>query len=461
MKTKISNILRWAYLALILVTVSCKKQDDFLNTKPIQSLSTISTISDVQNLMNNERIFNEFATPSWGEAYTDDFYITSDNWLGGLGEVDQKYYLFSKQIFGATDKDYSWNSAYQQVYYSNIVLDALPKISASQIQLNQVKGTALFYRAFAFYDLVQTYAMPYDSITAKSDMGIPLRLTPDLNIKSIRASEADCYNRIISDIQASIQLLPTTTQFNTSPNKTAANALLARIYLGMAKYDLALQYSNAALSLNNSLMDYNKLIITPYYLTDASQFPLKEDIFHRTLNSGPYGFGTGSVDSTLLKSFDDNDIRKSVFFLDYSNIINFIGSYELNKFGELFCGLAVDEMYLTRAEANARLGRVAEAMSDLNTLLINRYKTGTFVQRTAISAQDALDQIILERRKELCFRGIRSLDIRRLNKDSHYAITLKHVINGVTYLLPPNDPRYAMEIPPDEIKLSGIQQNQR
>jgi hypothetical protein len=100
-------------------------------------------------------------------------------------------------------------------------------------------------------------------------------------------------------------------------------------------------------------------------------------------------------------------------------------------------------------------------MNDLNTLLMTRWKTGTFVPYQAANADDALQQILTERKKELLFRGTRWADLRRLNKDSKFAMTLTRIINGVTYTLPPNDPRYAMPIPDNEISLSGIPQNAR
>ena len=52
------------------------------------------------------------------------------------------------------------------------------------------------------------------------------------------------------------------------------------------------------------------------------------------------------------------------------------------------------------------------------------------------------------------------MDIKRLNKDGA-GITLKRVINGETFLLPPNDPRYAVAIPEDVIATTGMQQNPR
>ena len=125
-----------------------------------------------------------------------------------------------------------------------------------------------------------------------------------------------------------------------------------------------------------------------------------------------------------------------------------------------FTGLATDEVYLIKAECAARRNDVTTAMNYLNNLLVTKWKTGTFVPYTATSSQDALNEILTERRKELVWRAIRWVDIKRLNKEGAN-ITLTRILNGQTYTLPPNSPLYEMPIPSDEISLSGIQQNPR
>jgi hypothetical protein len=134
------------------------------------------------------------------------------------------------------------------------------------------------------------------------------------------------------------------------------------------------------------------------------------------------------------------------------------GGYNVNT---LFTFPAVDELYLIKSECEARLGNVSMAMTDLNTLLVTRWKTGTFIPFTAANADDALPVILTERRKELVMRGVRWTDLRRLNTDARFASTITHVYNGQVYLLPPNDPKYVWPIPDDEILYSGIPQNVR
>ena len=132
-------------------------------------------------------------------------------------------------------------------------------------------------------------------------------------------------------------------------------------------------------------------------------------------------------------------------------------------YGQLFGGIATDEVYLIRAECAARTNKISEAVDDINTLLSHRYATGTYVPYPAnLTADAALSLILQERKKELCFRSeIRWGDLRRLGQDSRTAVTLTRILNGVHYALSPNDKRYAFLLPISVVQLTGIPQNPR
>jgi hypothetical protein len=170
------------------------------------------------------------------------------------------------------------------------------------------------------------------------------------------------------------------------------------------------------------------------------------------------------IDSMLYNSYHADDLRKKIFFRQNADGISyaFIGSY-VNTSLEYICftGLATDEVYLTRAECSARMGNKDSAMADLNRLMSKRWKnTVSFPTFTANDATDALHQVLAERRKELVYRQLRWTDIRRFNEEDS-SITLKRIIHGTTYSLPPNDPRGMILIPWEVITESGIQQNPR
>src|SRR5690606_18453219 len=166
-----------------------------------------------------------------------------------------------------------------------------------------------------------------------------------------------------------------------------------------------------------------------------------------------------AVDRSFYKSFSENDLRKSIFFREnVDGSFYYRGGYT-GVLNMMFSGMTNAEIYLMRAECYAREGKISEAMNDLNTLLQNRLDhTHPIIPVTASSKEEALELILLERRRELMFRGLRWPDIKRLNKDGAN-ITLTRIVDGKTYTLPPNDNRYALPIPEDVIQLSGMPQN--
>lgn len=114
---------------------------------------------------------------------------------------------------------------------------------------------------------------------------------------------------------------------------------------------------------------------------------------------------------------------------------------------------------MTRAESSARLGKTVDAMDDLNTLLKMRWKNNVdYPVLRAENAEDALAIVLLERRKELLMRGLRWIDIKRLNKDGSNIVPTR-VVNGETFSLEPNSSFYALPLLDDIIRLTGIEQN--
>jgi hypothetical protein len=173
---------------------------------------------------------------------------------------------------------------------------------------------------------------------------------------------------------------------------------------------------------------------------------------HVTSHSPPRAL----IDTTLYESYMDDDLRKSAFFTASNGYHKFKGSY--TRSNTFFTGITTAEMYLISAECYARLNDVDNAMEQLNTLLLNRISSGNFIPVTAVDQTDALNTILEERRKELIFRGLRWSDIKRYN-EMGASITLHRLIDGVTYTLAPNANYYALPLPDDIIRITGMQQN--
>lgn len=443
-------------ILVVMLGFSCKK---FLDEKPDKRLVTPTTLADLQALLDDATIMNIEKTSSSIEVSADDYFYPFANY-NALETEEQGQYRWQQIDYNYVN---DWSNGYRPVYNSNLCLELLGEINKGEVDAakwDNVKGSALFYRAYYFLNLVWAFSKVYNGQTMDKDLGIILRLVSDYNVPSVRASVKASYERILSEASESVKYLPDLPQHAYRPSKAAAYGLLARTYLSMGKYDSTYKYANLCLQLKRDLMDYNS---DPSIagLTSGTPFAKfnSETIFYSEMNSqyGAIAAFRGRVDSVLYASYATGNLRKIGFFLAAAPYQRFKGSYSKNQ-TLWFSGIATDEMFLTRAECYARMDNKDGALGDLNTLLKKRWATGAFVPLDANTAAEALQLVLLERRKELLFRGLRWIDIKRLNRDGA-KLTLKRVINGVAYTLPPDDNRYALPLPKDIIDLTGMPQN--
>ncbi|WP_214226689.1 RagB/SusD family nutrient uptake outer membrane protein [Pedobacter sp. B4-66] len=448
---------------LILGCLACRKSD-FLNKKPSTAITDPSSLSDFELLLNNTIVMN--TTGGLAQASADDVEISYPNYQSA-NIVERNAYVWNKDLYGDEIDIQDWNACYQQVFYANVVLEGLTKSdSASSIRAQNLKGWALFARAFAFYDLTRNFCKAYDASSANQDLGIPLRLSSGIDYIKQRSTLQQSFDQIFSDLNESITLLPTerpSADLNR-PSKVAAYALLARIALDMRNYAAAENYADQSLALYSTLIDYNTISqtsATPFSKTNNELIcNYGQQPRYGRLTSN-YSGSAARVSSILIGLYGPRDLRLKVYYGESSDG----GYYKKRGYNGMglypFTGLATDEQYLIKAECLARKGETKLAMDKLNQLLVNRFdKTFSYNALTAHSSVEALSQILLERRKELVWRGLRWHDLKRLNKEGGNII-ITRVINKIKYTLLSNDPRYVFPIPSDEIALSGIQQNDR
>lgn len=458
--------MRFLYYSLLflfcgLLFEGCKKQNNFLNAKPNDAFSVPSTLKDLELLLNYEEVFNAYADPAFGAICGEEYYVLTNLWESLYDPIDRNAYIWASDVYGGVGEISDWTIPYQQIYYVNTVLDYLPGITRNdqnKRQYDHIRGSALFLRAYALYNLVQTFAMPFDSATFSSSLGVPIKLSSDPNIKPFRPVIKDNYDRILNDAKSSVSLLNDFPDKPTHPSKWAAYAFLARVHLAIRDYQQAYLYADSCLKLKTVLDDYETL--DPNTSSLSFDF-LKEDIYHRTLvnYSVNQSISRTTVDSSLLKLYELNDLRLEKLFWTNNGGVRFQGSYDFNYCS--YGGLAVDEILLVRAEGATRLGKREEGLRDLNLLLSHRYKKGTFIPLVISEGSLLLTRILQERRKELLFRGLRWTDLRRLNLEPEHRQELVRVIKDISYRLLPNDKKYALPIPSREIELTGMPQNER
>lgn len=443
---------------------NCEK--GFLDRKARTDLLIPNTLPELQQLLDNHNIMN--ATGSLSQLSADEYYYLSEALWSAATVTERNAYIWAPDIFEGTEGIRDWDFPYTSIFYANNVLERLRTIeivnSKDSAQHDLLKGWALFSRAYSTFDLLKNFAPAYREESAATDLGVPLRLTPGVDDILPRASVQECYRQILDDMAEAEQLLP--LMFNPEkryyPSKLAVHAFLARLYLYTREYELALSNAEKALAIYGELMDYNTInrtVNNPFPRTNAETiFSTTQVVVNYTTAQTPQNTRV-AVDTTLIAMYHPDDLRLSLFFGRRPDS-TYYKKQGYNEANYPFSGLATDELYLIKSECLARDGLLAEAATTLGQLLTKRYNTDKAPQIAEGSAEALLQLILQERRKELVWRGIRWMDLKRLNLEG-FDIGLSRELNGKRFDLPPNDPRWVFPIPDEEITRSNIQQNKR
>jgi hypothetical protein len=461
---------KYLYIILVLVTLSsCKK---FLEIKP-KNVFIPTTFTDYENMLNaaTVNLLGDYSV----DLQTDDAFLPNDapgNLYTTQPLTGREIYTFQKNIFGQGDNDVLWSEGYKRVFYFNSVINnVMASVGGTDSAKRSVRAEALLGRAIEHLTLVNAYAQHYDPATAATEPGVPISLVADINAKHVRNTVKEVYDQVLADINAAIPDLPVQhklTKFRAC--KAGGYALLSRVYLFMGDYANSSKYADLTLTLQSTLVNMNnyKVIIPgPFPYTPGAplgwtnipdgQFNL-ETIVARTFLR-PFGLGMfvcASPDLTAL--FTNNDMRWTLYYANGwppAPPYSYMTRYGVKIFlrGDYYNNcLGVPEVYLNRAECRARANDLTGALADINLLRGNRITPAAY---KAFAPSDfnndplqVLTFVLQERRRELAFTGMRSIDLKRLNKDTRFQTTVTHTVSPTTYVLQPNSPDYLRQIWP-------------
>jgi hypothetical protein len=461
MKLKIYYIISM----ILIAGIGCSK--DFLDKKPNSSIVVPNTLDELQALLENHLVMN--LTGGLAQISSDEYIIpVASSYTALRDQTAKNAYIWNKDLYAGQMGIQDWNSIYKIVFYANNVLEEIDKGSFSDRNLYEnIKGWALFSRSYAFFNLAVNFSPVYNAQTADVDLSIPLRTSPGVDYIEKRASVRQTFDRIIADLNTALPLLQKTvaTANPNRPSKPAGLALMARIQLYMGNYSAAEAAADSCLSAYDKLIDFNSLSLTSTipigYVNDETLFFTSQVPTYADLTNPGSAAVTRvySVTHQIVLSYSSDDLRSKLFFNKAAN-----GNYNIKRRytagNAPFTGLTTNEVYLIKAECLARRNEITASMNYLKTLLEKRFLPGKYFQALPATKDEALQIVLAERHKELLWRGLRWYDIKRFNRDGA-GIILIRIVDGVSYTLSPNDPRYVFPIPDDEISMSGIEQNKR
>ncbi|HAL52556.1 MULTISPECIES: RagB/SusD family nutrient uptake outer membrane protein [Sphingobacterium] len=429
--------------------------NQFLEEKSDMSLATISSKSDLYALMDYTVVMNQSYVAAVGDIASDDFFILDKQYMGISQLSDRAIYIWDRKPLA----DWYWVS-YSRLLNVNTVLEHLDKIQLDQKDRRNLEGMALFFRAYSYFDLAQIYAPAYNQKTAELVLGPPMKRSTDVNDKPIRLSLKETMDLIIADLKlASDYLTDQNLTYPTRPNRNAALGLLSRVYLAMGDYEQALAISKRALESYDKLMDYNQINSGKKYPFERFNPEVLFFSIHAAENLSRES--VLRIDTVLYDSYTDSDLRKTRFFTKQADsYFAFTGDYSGNSNAQKFNGITTAELWLTKAECEARLGQLTLASKTIKFLTDKRYSSTVAMEPFPATQDGLLKFIYAERRKELLLRGVRWMDLRRLEEMYIGKKEMKRIIGDKVYSISLNEIKsFTFLFPQKVIEMSDMEQN--
>ena len=343
-----------------------------------------------------------------------------------------------------------WNNSYNLIYQANSILEQIE--AGSQLEnlvAQQLKGEALFNRALIHFYLMNLFGeIPYVRTSNYQENTNPTRL-----------SEAEVIEELISDLEKSFSLLGESyNNLNrTRPNKWTCSALLAKVYLYAEDWEAA--SSEATQILKQTGLYTLEDDLDAVFLKDSRETLWQLSAANaggNTIEATNFIFvqtppPDSALSENLLNAFEAGDER-ATSWIGYLSDGNTTYAYP-NKYKEnTNTGTSVElsivtrlaEVYLIRAEAQARLNNTTLALQDLNQIR----RRGGLADLKATAGLKLLDAILVERQRELFTEhGHRFLDLKRIGKVDEVLGTLKNGWESTDRVLP--IPQNELEINPN------------
>lgn len=363
----------------------------------------------------------------------------------------------------------AYGQFYAKILGCNAVLDYIDEAVGPDNEKDRVKAEALAVRSLLYFQLVNIYGEPYNH--DKEALGVPVRLTADLTEEHLkRQTVGYIYEEIIVKglVEAARLMDPLPViRKNYRVNQPAIHILLSRVYLYMEKYEECIAEVGKAIEQGAVLLDMvnalDQIASGRVYAPITYDNPEIEWLFgpSAVLDGYAYQPGTAPAFRALWDEANDRRFLANNFRSQTgsdgtpNNSVLMTKPRGNNSFGQ---SIRSAEAFLNRMEAYALSGEERLALSELNDFRKKRIMDYEEVQ---LSGQALLDEIRLERRKELCFEGHRWFDLRRQGMpEIKHAYKFEKGGEVYEFVLEQGDPMYTIPLPNSLlVQNPGLKQN--
>ena len=278
-----AGILLLIVLFVVILFGSCNK---FLDTKPVDSITPETyyktqtdldrALAAVYDRLGDRRTYG---CGLWGFLnFSDEFYVKSQ----------PTGYMSNTLDASMLELNRCWEALYVGIERANMLLDHLDGAAVPDSNKNEVKGQALFLRAFYYFVLADNFgAVPLKLTSTKSPLEPNIPRTP----------LPEVYAQIVKDMKEAEGLVKEITYygFGGRISKSAVQAMLARIYLTMAgeplndvaKYADAKEYANKVIISGKHAL--NPSFQNVFIRLSADEYDIKESIWELEFDGNNQG----------------------------------------------------------------------------------------------------------------------------------------------------------------------------
>jgi len=352
----------------------------------------------------------------------------------------------------------TWSSIYEVIASANIII-ALEDIEGDADVLNYYKGQAYALRAMAHFDLLRYYGQKH----AGGTLGVPyITEYKGDDLTPARNTWDECETYIMADIAQGISLTNPALDDNSKQLIThwGVQALKSRAAIYFEDWQAAKTACEAVINSQNysvvpaaGFVDFwksdggvNSIFELAYSGVDNNNINGLQQIYRGS------SYGDIQVLQDLYDCYDVGDVRASAAMIGpdpdpdlvtpkpYVNL----GKYPAYDYSDDIPIFRYEEVILNYAEALWRINSAdPNALTRLNEITSNRNATAY----TSVTE----DNILLERRREFCFEGMRFHDLARTGRDLPFVSPLEQTHEGPTY----GSYKYAFPIPLNEMNANA------
>lgn len=454
------SLFKYTFMALLggAMLVSCSEEQ--IETVPTQSMSGQGLLATGKAaLVPLNGIYREMYTSGWSTtgnthqcfgitAYSlcadvmGEDHVMADQGSGWFW-FDAIYNVKGRFTSSAWRSYDLWFAFYTWISNANYIIAAEETMGGSTEEKNYAIGQAYAIRAYSYFMLSQYFARTL--VGHENEPCVPLYSEPTTpkTTGQPRSTNAEVYAQIDADINKACELLKGIERYKDNRshiNYAVAEAIKARICMVENKWADAKVAAHEAIDASGckvipvaSFMGMNNVnadnvmwgaeIITDQVGMYASLFSHMD-----YLSKVSYALKAPKcINKELYAKMGSEDARRAWWFEDaskgliqqkfrFSDVSTWMGDYIFMR---------VEEMYLTAAEAECRLGEEDAAKKDLMAVMsqrdanYNTIKTGTALGKTSAKDEETgslLEEILIQRRIELWGEFGRMYDLKRLKQ---------------------------------------------